>query len=71
MEDMYVYYVIMNGISEDVFWYSEYNSLLTILEDKYAYEAWKAYAEEPPKRSGRGRKTLEDYIGPRRQTSQN
>jgi hypothetical protein len=46
VEDMYVYYVIMNGISEDLFWYSEYNSLLTILEDKYAYEAWKAYAEE-------------------------
>ena len=46
VEDMYVYYVIMNGISEDVFWCSEYNSLLTILEDKHAYEAWKAYAEE-------------------------
>ncbi len=28
VEDMYVYYVIMNGISEDLFWYSEYNSCL-------------------------------------------
>lgn len=31
-------------------------------------EPWRL---QPPKRSGRGRKTLEDYIGPRRQTSQN
>ena len=31
-------------------------------------EPWRLY---PPKRSGRGRKTLEDRIGPRRQTSKN
>ena len=43
---MYTYYVIMNGLDEDVFWYSECNVLMTILANKSAYEAWKAYAEE-------------------------
>ncbi len=46
VEDMYTYYVIMNGLDEDVFWYSECNVLMTILANKSAYEAWKAYAEE-------------------------
>ena len=43
---MYTYYVVINGISEELFWYSEYNVLLTILEDKHAYMSWKNYMEE-------------------------
>ena len=43
---MYVYYVVINGINEEVFWYSEYKTLVTILEDKHAFEAWRTYAEE-------------------------
>jgi len=43
---MYTYYVIINGISEELFWNSEYNVLLTILEDKHAYMSWKNYTEE-------------------------
>ena len=43
---MYTYYVIINGISEELFWNSEYNVLLTILEDKHAYMSWKNYMEE-------------------------
>lgn len=46
VEDLYTYYVIINKISEELFWYSEYKTLLTILEDKHAYENWKAYVEE-------------------------
>lgn len=46
IEDLYTYYVQINGIGEELFWHSEYSTLLTILENKHAYEGWKSYAEE-------------------------
>ena len=46
VEDLYTYYVQINGSGEELFWYSEYSTLLTILENKRAYENWKSYAEE-------------------------
>ena len=46
VEDLYTYYVQIHGIGEELFWYSEYSTLLTILENKRAYENWKSYAEE-------------------------
>ena len=46
MEDLYAYCVVVNGMSEDLLWYSEYNVLLKILENKHAYMSWKNYMEE-------------------------
>lgn len=46
VEDLYTYYVQIIGIGEELFWYSEYSTLLTISENKRAYENWKSYAEE-------------------------
>ncbi|MCD8207203.1 MAG: hypothetical protein LUD72_04610 [Bacteroidales bacterium] len=46
MEDAYSYYVFVVGISEDLFWNAEASELMTIVENKRAYENWLSYARQ-------------------------
>lgn len=46
VEDFYTYFVDLMGVSEDLFWYSEWSFLMTIVENRSAVNAWKNYAEE-------------------------
>lgn len=34
------------GISEELFWYSEWSFLLTVVENKQAVDEWLGYVEE-------------------------
>lgn len=46
MEDLYTYFVEIFHISEELFWYSEWSVLQTILENKLAVDEWKAFVDE-------------------------
>lgn len=46
IEDMYVYFVHIVGISEGLFWYSEWSFLNNVAANINAFENWKSYAEE-------------------------
>lgn len=41
VEDAYTYYVLILGISEDVFWGADISMLESIGADMNAYESWK------------------------------
>lgn len=43
IEDWYVYYVHILEISEELFWNSQWSFLVTVAENKNAYENWKLY----------------------------
>ena len=43
IEDFYTYFVQLMGISEELFWNSEWSFLLNILENKIAVDNWMAY----------------------------
>ena len=45
MEDYYTYYVLILGISEELFWGLDVAALRSIEANKVAYDAWKADAE--------------------------
>lgn len=40
--DAYTYYVLLLGIPESIFWHADYSFLLSVVEDKAAYDAWHA-----------------------------
>ncbi len=42
MEDCYTYYVLIMGLPENLFWYSELSDLISIAADKAAYDDWVA-----------------------------
>lgn len=46
VEDFYTYYVLILGISEDLFWHADYSFLLSVLENRTAFDNWKHYVEE-------------------------
>ncbi|MDY2997635.1 MAG: hypothetical protein SOU16_10070 [Faecalimonas sp.] len=46
IEDYYTYFVQIIGISEELFWYSEWSFLLTVVENKIAVDNWIAYERE-------------------------
>lgn len=45
LEDYYTYYVLILGISEDLFWNAEYNFLLSVVENKSAFDSYINYIE--------------------------
>lgn len=46
IEDYYVWYVEIMGISEDIFWNGDIHMVEMIARNKGAYENWKNYAQE-------------------------
>lgn len=50
VEDYYTYYVIILGISEDLFWYADYSFVLGVVENKIAYDKWCDYMVEREQR---------------------
>ena len=43
IEDYYAYYVLCLGISEDLFWNADYSFLLSVVENKCAYDNYINY----------------------------
>lgn len=46
IEDYYTYYVVLIGISEDLFWNSDISSVAMVADNKTAYESWLAAVRE-------------------------
>ena len=46
VEDYYTYYVLIMGVSEDIFWNSDISFLLTVLDNKCAYDDYLSYLIE-------------------------
>ena len=46
IEDYYTYYVVLIGISEDLFWNSDISSVGMVSDNKTAYENWLAAVRE-------------------------
>lgn len=46
IEDYYTYYVLILNVSEDLFWNMDYSSLVSILENKLAYENYINYIKQ-------------------------
>lgn len=46
IEDYYVYYVKIVGISEELFWNADFGFLTRIVENIDAVERWKNYIQE-------------------------
>ena len=51
-DDYYVYYVLVLGIPEDVFWHSDWAFVTSVAERKGAYDAWLAGERENMLRKG-------------------
>lgn len=45
-EDYYTYFVMILGMSEDIFWNVDVSSLLSILDNKTAYDNYISYIKE-------------------------
>ena len=45
-EDYYTYIVLIIGMSEDLFWNTDISSLLSIIENKSAYDNYISYVKE-------------------------
>lgn len=46
IEDYYSYYVLIIGMSEDVFWDFPLSSVRTMAQNKIAYDNWIAYQRQ-------------------------
>ena len=46
VEDYYTYYVIILGVSEDLFWNVDLSFLISVLENKLAYDDYINYVKE-------------------------
>lgn len=46
VEDYYTYYVIILGMSEDLFWDVDLSFLIGVLENKVAYDDYMSYMRE-------------------------
>lgn len=44
--DYYTYYVIILGVSEDLFWNVDISFLIDVLENKLAYDDYISYVRE-------------------------
>lgn len=42
VEDCYAYYVLILGLSENLFWEMDLAGLVSIVSDKAAYDGWLA-----------------------------
>ncbi|RDU22211.1 hypothetical protein [Anaerosacchariphilus polymeriproducens] len=50
VEDYYTYYVLILGISEDIFWNADYSFVLSVVENKTAFDSWVNYMQERERR---------------------
>ena len=46
IEDYYTYLVFILGMSEDIFWNMDYSSIISIIENKVAYDNFLEYAKQ-------------------------
>jgi hypothetical protein len=46
IEDYYTYYVVILGVSEDLFWNADISFLISVLENKLAYDDYVNYVKE-------------------------
>lgn len=46
VEDYYTFYVMILGLSEDIFWHADISFVQSVIENKRAYDAWAAYARK-------------------------
>ena len=46
VEDYYTYYVLILGMSEDLFWNVDLSFLIGVLENKLAYDNYMSYMKE-------------------------
>ncbi len=53
IEDYFVYYVYILGISEYIFWNADVPFVKHVAENKAAYENWKYYVRERMSTGGR------------------
>lgn len=45
-DDYYTFYVLILGLSEDLFWYADWSFVVDVAENKQAYDAWLASEQE-------------------------
>lgn len=45
-DDYYTFYVLILGISEDLFWYADWSFVRDVAENKRAWDAWLNYEQE-------------------------
>lgn len=43
MEDAYTYYVLLLGISEELFWNADISFIKGVVDDKAAFDGWENY----------------------------
>ena len=53
IEDFYTFYVLILGISEDMFWNCDFSFVASVAENKRAYDAWINYAMEVEREKAR------------------
>ena len=46
VEDYYTFYVLILGIPEDIFWFADISFVMSVVENKQAYDGWRSYVEE-------------------------
>ena len=46
VEDYYTFYVLILHIPEDVFWFADISFVMSVVENKQAYDGWKNYVEQ-------------------------
>ena len=46
VEDYYTFYVLILGIPEDVFWFADISFVMSVVENKQAYDGWRNYVEQ-------------------------
>lgn len=56
MEDAYAFYVLMLGISEELFWDADISFLRGVVEDKTAYDGWSSSVQRRKAERARKRK---------------
>ena len=45
IEDCYTYYVLILGISEEIFWNADYSFVLSVVENKSAFDNYINYIQ--------------------------
>lgn len=46
VEDYYTFYVLILHIPEDVFWFADISFVMSVVENKQAYDGWRNYVEQ-------------------------
>ncbi len=43
VEDMYTFYVMILGVNENIFWNADYSFLISVAENKHAFDKYMNY----------------------------